>query len=170
MHEEQEVRLIVRIAGKDIDGRLTIIMALTKIKGLSHRMARAIACAFEKQYNIPFDTVLGEIPEEMDNKLEEIILKPEKFGIPEWMMNRRKDFETGASLHHVMVDLDFDLRKDLERMKKIKSYRGVRHMYGLPVRGQRTRSSFRKRGATIGVVKKDAKAAAQPAKKKEEKK
>ena len=37
-------------------------------------------------------------------------------------------------------------------MKKIKSYRGIRHMFGLPVRGQRTRSNFRpNKGKVQGV-------------------
>ena len=168
--QEQELRLIVRVMNKDIDGKLPLYRALMKIKGISHRMARIIAYAFEKKHNFPYDELLGNLPEDMDKKLEEIINSPDKFGIPAWACNRRKDFETGKTTHHVMVDLDFDLRKDLERMKKIKSYKGVRHMHGLPVRGQRTRSSFRKRGATVGVVKKEAKAAAAPAKKEESKK
>ncbi|MDO8646966.1 MAG: 30S ribosomal protein S13 [Candidatus Diapherotrites archaeon] len=162
--QEQELRLIVRIVNKDLDGRLPIYRALMKIKGISHRMARSIAYVFEKNTKVPFDMQLGNLQENMDSKLEEIIQSPQKFGIPKWTFNRQKDIETGTDIHHVMVDLDFDLRKDLERMKRIKSYRGVRHMYGLPVRGQRTRSSFRKRGATVGVMKKDAKTAAGPAK------
>jgi len=39
-------------------------------------------------------------------------------------------------------------------MKKIKCYRGIRHMFNLPVRGQCTRSNFRKnKGKTTGVKK-----------------
>jgi len=170
MAQEQELRLIVRIMNKDLDGNLPIHRALMKIKGLSHRMARIMAYAFEKNCKIPFDETLGKLPEEMDKKLEEIVASPEKFGIPAWSFNRRKEFETGKNSHHVMVDLDFDLRKDLERMKIIKSYKGIRHMYGLPVRGQRTRSSFRKRGSTVGVIKKDVKKAAAPAKSDDKKK
>lgn len=172
--QEQELRLIVRIASKDLDGRLPIYMALMKIKGIGQRMARMMAYSFQKSTKVPYDSILGMLPESMDEKLEQIVLKPESHGIPSWALNRRKDFESGENYHHIMADLDFDLRKDLERMKKIKSYKGVRHMYGLPVRGQRTRSSFRKRGSTVGVVKKDAKggaaAAAKPAAAKEEKK
>ena len=160
MQEQKELRLIVRIMNKDLDGNLPIYRALMKIKGLGHRMSRIIAYEFEKNCKIPYDQALGSIPEEMDEKLEEIVSNPEKFNIPSWLYNRRKDYETGKNMHQVMVDLDFSIRKDIERMKKIKAYKGVRHMYGLPVRGQRTRSSFRKRGATVGVVKKEAKAAA----------
>ena len=170
--QEQEIRLIVRIAGKDLDGRLPIYRALQKIKGIGQRMSRMIAYSFEKSTKIPYDSIIGNLPENMDAKLEEIALKPELAGVPTWVLNRRKDFETGKNTHHILSELDFDIRKDLERMKKIKSYRGVRHMYGLPVRGQRTRSSFRKRGSTVGVIKKDAKGggAAKPAAAKDEKK
>lgn len=165
---KESARLIVRILGKDLNGTLPIYRSLMDIKGVSHRMARAIASVFEREQGISFDSLLGELPEEMDKKLEEIISKPEMHGIPRWMLNRRSDVGTGEDLHLSMNDLDFSLRKDLERMKKIKSYKGVRHSSGLPVRGQRTRSSFRQRGATVGVVKKEAKAAG--AAKKEEKK
>jgi len=40
---------------------------------------------------------------------------------------------------------------DIERLIKMKAYRGVRHARGKKVRGQRTRSTGRK-GRTVGVV------------------
>jgi small subunit ribosomal protein S13 len=165
MSEEKELRLIVRVMGKDLDGNLSLERGLRKIKGIGQRMSKGISFAFEQKYGFKHDEKLGFMGEDLDKKLEEIIAHPDGNGMPSWMMNRRGDFETGKTAHHVMNDLDFDIRKDLERMKKIRSYRGVRHMYGLPVRGQRTRSSFRKRGSVVGVVKKDVKAAAAPAKK-----
>jgi len=72
-----------------------------------------------------------------------------------------RDLETGEDLHLVGPDLKFTREQDVKMMIKIKSYRGVRHMFGLPVRGQRTKSSFRK-GRTVGVVRKKI----QPTKKK----
>jgi len=45
------------------------------------------------------------------------------------------------------------LREDLERLKKVRAHRGIRHHCGLRVRGQRTKSTGR-RGATVGVIKK----------------
>ncbi len=167
MTELKEIRLIVRIMGKDLDGNLPVERSLQSIKGVGQRMAKSISTCFEQKYNFSHEEKIGNLPEDLDKRLEDIILHPEANGIPQWMLNRKAEVESGTSLHHVMNDLDFDLRKDLERMKKIKSYKGVRHMYGLPVRGQRTRSSFRKRGSIVGVVKKDAKAAAAPAKKAE---
>jgi len=44
--------------------------------------------------------------------------------------------------------------KDIKRLKKIKSYRGIRHNLGQPVRGQRTKSHFRtnrKKSGAVGV-------------------
>ncbi len=53
--------------------------------------------------------------------------------------------------------MDLKLRKefDLKRMKKIKSYKGVRHIVGLPVRGQRTKANFRRnRKPSVAAAKK----------------
>lgn len=49
--------------------------------------------------------------------------------------------------------LDSKLREDLERMKKIRAHRGMRHYWGLRVRGQHTKTTGR-RGRTVGVSKK----------------
>ncbi|MFH1751339.1 MAG: 30S ribosomal protein S13 [archaeon] len=148
---------MVRIAGKDLDGKKPICMALKDIKGIGIRFNRIIAITFEKETGIKFDAKLGVIPEDKDDLLEEIIAEPEKHGIPKWVLNRRKDTETGEDKHLIMADMDLTLRKDLQRMGKIQSYKGIRHQAGLPVRGQRTRTSFRKKGSTIGVVKKTIK-------------
>ena len=45
------------------------------------------------------------------------------------------------------------MREDLERMKKMKLHKGLRHYFGLGVRGQHTCSTGR-RGKTVGVSKK----------------
>lgn len=161
MEQTKEFRYIVRIVNKDLSGQYSIERALTGIKGIGYRMARIIAAAFEKQTGILPQTRLGDIPEDKDKELEEIILHPDKHNIPAWSLNRRKDFETGTDSHLVMSELDFSLRKDLQRLNEIKSYRGLRHSWGLPVRGQKTKSTHRGKGGVVGVLKKDvAKAAA----------
>jgi small subunit ribosomal protein S13 len=56
-------------------------------------------------------------------------------------------------------DLREERSKNIKRLKRIGSYRGLRHSQGLPVRGQRTKSNARtKRGkrATVGALKKEA--------------
>ena len=46
---------------------------------------------------------------------------------------------------------------DVKREQKTKSYRGLRHAIGLPVRGQRTKSNFRRnKGKAVGGKKKTA--------------
>lgn len=103
-------------------------------------------------------------PDEM-TKLVDIIQHPEKFSIPSWMFNRRRDPLKGIDRHLTASSLDLTKKMDIDSMKRLKIYKGVRHSLGLPVRGQRTRSSFRK-GKTVGV-KREKQA---PAKGKEEKK
>ncbi|NMB84510.1 30S ribosomal protein S13 [Candidatus Roizmanbacteria bacterium] len=56
-------------------------------------------------------------------------------------------------------DLREELTENIKRLKDIGSYRGIRHIRSLPVRGQRTRSNARtKRGKrkTVGALKKEA--------------
>ncbi|MBU0635437.1 30S ribosomal protein S13 [Candidatus Micrarchaeota archaeon] len=159
MEQTKETRYIVRIMNKDLNGRFSIFRALLGIKGIGQRTAHIIALIFEKETGIPTQTIIGEIPEAQDKILEDIIVHPEKYGIPDWNLNRQKDFESGENHHLVMADLDFALRKDLQRLNEIKSYRGLRHSWGLTVRGQKTKSTHRGKGGVVGVLKKDAKTA-----------
>lgn len=56
-------------------------------------------------------------------------------------------------------DLKKEIRENIERLKAIKSYRGLRHILGLPSRGQRTRSNARTRKGkrkTVGSLTKEA--------------
>ena len=143
---EEEFKHIVRIARKDLDGNKTIEHALTDIKGVGKAFAKAIVSVlgFDGQKRI------GYLSEEELTRLEEALKNPEEYDIPHWMMNRRQDYETGEDKHLIEADLEMSLREDLNRLKKIRSYRGIRHELGLPVRGQRTRSTFRK-GQSVGV-------------------
>ncbi len=157
-----EIRYIVRIVGKDLNGLSPIWHSLLGIKGIGQRMANMMARAFEKKTGIAYDTKLGEIPEDKHKMLEDIVLHPGNYGIPSWAFNRGKDIESGADAHLVMSELDFSLRNDLQRLREIKTYRGMRHTWGLPVRGGKTRTRARKRGVSVGVEKKAAKAAMAP--------
>jgi small subunit ribosomal protein S13 len=88
-------------------------------------------------------------------RLTDVIMHPVKYNVPEWMMNRKKEFDTGKTAHLIIGDLDYAVEQDLRRMKKIKSYKGVRHSVGLTVRGQRTKSNFRRnKGKVVGVKRK----------------
>jgi len=68
-------------------------------------------------------------------------------------MNRRRDPKDGTTSQVVANGWDTKIREDLEKMKKIKLHKGLRHYFGLRVRGQHTCSTGR-RGKTVGVAKK----------------
>ena len=70
--------------------------------------------------------------------------------------------DTGSSDHMITSDLDFAASNDIEREKIVMSWRGYRHMFGLRVRGQCTRTTGRKGGA-VGVKKVKAMPGAAPA-------
>ena len=147
--KDSDLRYIVRIVGKDLDGSLPIKRAIMGIKGISHRMAGNIAEAYEKATGKNASRKLGELSEEEDAELEDIVAHPDKYGIPAWSFNRRKDYETGSDVHMIMNDLDFSTRQDFQRLSEIKSYRGLRHGWGLTVRGQSTRAKHRGKGGGV---------------------
>lgn len=140
---------IVRIAGTDIDGNKPLKMGLLKVKGISHAFAHAIV----EVSNLDGRTKLGNLSDTDIEKINDVIENLDKYNIPSWMYNRKRDLETGKNIHMTMSDLDLRFRDDINRLQRIKSYRGFRHRFGLPCRGQRTKASFRK-GAVLGVVRK----------------
>ncbi len=140
---------IVRIANVDLDGRLPIHRALTRIKGVGWNFARMVETVFCEKAGIEPGTLLGNVPEEKWQLLEDIIKNPVKHGIPAWAVNTRKDYETGEDLHLVGVDLDMKEREILKREAEMRSYRGLRRMWGLKVRGQRTKSHPRKNKISV---------------------
>jgi len=145
----EEFRHILRIIDKDVDGTLKAPYALKKIKGISLGMANAIL----KKAEINPDTRAGFLSEADVDKIEEIIREPAKYGIPSWLINRRKELETGKDSHLISADLVLRTKMDIEQMKEIRSWRGYRHAYGLKVRGQRTKTTGRS-GKALGVKKK----------------
>ena len=163
--EAPRIARIVRLFSTDIDGNMSIERAIRKVKGFKFAMSRAVCIAAGTDGRAK----IGSLDSQQVRKLEE---SAKNYSFPEWMLNRRKDAETGKSSHIIGVEIDLRKREDINAMKKVKSYKGVRHELGLPVRGQRTRSSFRTQ-KTVGVSRKTAMAARAPAaapKKKEEKK
>lgn len=167
-----EAMNIVRIAGRDINGKYDIVAALRHIKGVSHNLANAIALIAARQFGIQEKTSIGSLDEETMGKLESVIKDPAKFGVPSYMLNRRKDTETGMDIHLVGTDLIAKIKQDIDNGMKIQSWIGFRRQYGQKVRGQRTRSTGRT-GKTVGVTKKRIaeeakKARARPEEKKEE--
>lgn len=150
---EEEFRYIVRVAGSDLDGKKKVEYGLTKIKGIGLRMAGAIC----EKAGIKRDKKVGHLTEKESETLTRAVENLQEKGVPQWMYNRKKDHSTGNDTHVIGSDLLMSLRDDLNRLRKIRSYRGIRHERGLPVRGQRTRTGFRG-GVAVGYDKKKARA------------
>jgi small subunit ribosomal protein S13 len=145
----QEFRHILRITGTDMQGTLKTVYALTEIKGISLSLSNAIL----KKAGVNPDTRVGLLTEADIAKIEEIIANPTKYNFPNWLLNRRKDAETGKDIHLITADLVLKTKMDIDHAKEIRSWRGYRHAYGLKVRGQRTKTTGRA-GKALGVKKK----------------
>jgi ribosomal protein S13 len=145
-------KVFFRKLRSQVDGNAKVEFGLTQIRGIGRRLAQGIV----KVAEINPDMRIGALSEKDLNRLEEIILNPTEHGIPDWMVNRKKDLRTGENLHYIGNQLEITVKRDIDRMKRIKSYKGVRHHLGLKVRGQRTKSTGR-HGLVIGVVRKKLK-------------
>lgn len=143
---------LVRIANTDLKGEKPIAGALRNIKGINFQFANAVC----NLANVNKTKKTGDLSDEEINKLNSVVNSSEE--IPSWMVNRRKDPEDNKDKHIITTDLLFTKDNDIKKMKKIKCYKGIRHSSGLPVRGQRTKSNFRRsKGKVVGVRKKGAK-------------
>jgi len=125
-----------------------MIVGLTQIRGVGYMFANTILNVLK----INPDQRIGHLSPEQVNSIENIINNPSASNFPSWFLNRRKDVETGEDKHLMTSDIAFTVRNDVEREKTTGSWRGYRHMFGLKVRGQRTRCTGRKGGA-VGVAK-----------------
>jgi small subunit ribosomal protein S13 len=143
-HEEAS---LIRIMGKDVRGDKKLIVGLTKIKGVSWAFAGA-SCSF---LGIDGDKKVQEVSADEIKRIEEFMKNP---AIPAFLKNRQKDFDDGEDKHLTGVDLKLRNEFDIKRLKKIRSYRGNRHTLGQPVRGQRTKSHFRRNRKKTGGAKK----------------
>jgi small subunit ribosomal protein S13 len=121
---EQDYKHIVRVAGSDIDGQENLLQGLTRI-----------------------------LTDDEISKIEKIVTNPAGSKFPDWYVNRPRDRMSGRMLHLLGSDLDFAHRNDIDRLRRIKSWRGVRHSLGLKVRGQHTRTTGRG-GMAVGVSRK----------------
>ena len=145
--ENPDFKYIVRVANTDIDGKYQVIPAIAVVKGLGLRTAAIVAAragvnAYQKIGDLT-DADIAKLQASVETLADEI---------PPWMLNRRKDIDTGEDNHLIGSDVEIKLRDDLNRLKKIRTNRGVRHESGQKVRGQRSRSNGRT-GLTLGVQK-----------------
>ncbi|NHN48954.1 30S ribosomal protein S13 [Halostella sp. JP-L12] len=143
--DDEDLRYFVRIGQTDLDGTKTVERSLIEMNGIGRRTARIIA----EEADVNRKATFGRLD---DDEIDRVVEQVENYAdaVPEWLTNRRNDFFSGESTHETGNDLSMTRRQDINRMKMISSYKGVRHNRGQKVRGQRTKSTGRTEG-TIGV-------------------
>ncbi|KAG7324634.1 hypothetical protein KOW79_012650 [Hemibagrus wyckioides] len=135
---------ILRVLNTNIDGRRKIAFAITAIKGVGRRYAHVVL----RKADIDLSKRAGELTEDEVERVVTIMQNPRQYKIPDWFLNRQKDIKDGKYSQVLANGLDNKLREDLERLKKIRAHRGLRHFWGLRVRGQHTKTTGR-RGRTV---------------------
>jgi len=153
--EKDDFKYFIRIANTDLDGKKHIIRALTKIKGVGIMFSNAVC----NLAGIDKESKTGYLKDDQVKKLDTVLSDLKKAKLPSWMLNTRKGYEDGEDNHVLTGDLKFKKENDIKRLQKIRSYKGIRHGVGLPLRGQRTKSNFRKNKGkgSLGVKKKSIK-------------
>lgn len=147
--EKSGFQHILRLLNTNVDGRQKIMFALTAIKGCGRRYA-GLVC---RKAEVDLNKRAGELDQAELERIVNIMQNPKNYKIPDWFLNRQKDSKDGKYSQLLSNNLDNKLREDLEHLKKIRVHRGLRHSWGLRVRGQHTKTTGR-RGRTMGVSKK----------------
>ena len=140
---------ILRVQNTNINGKQKAPFGLRQIRGIGRRFAILAM----KIAQIDVNKRSGEITEKEIATVNDILARPGEYNIPKWFMNRQKDPRNGTWSHVISNSMDTLMREDLERMRKSKNHRGLRHYWGVRVRGQRTKSTGRC-GKTLGVTRK----------------
>ena len=148
MSDDSDFKYIIRIANSDVSGEERLANALTSIRGIGPRISNAIVQKLKLNPN----KLAGKLDDKNVVDIENAIMNLNDY-VPDWLLNRQKDYDTGKDIHSVSVELKMTHDEDLNRMKKVKSYKGIRHASGHKVRGQRTYSNGRK-GLALGVSRK----------------
>eukprot|EP00894_Picocystis_sp_ML_P000741 jgi/Pico_ML_1/51258/g2320.t1 len=149
MVESENFQHILRVLNTNIEGKKKVMYAMTSIKGIGRRFSNLIC----KKADVDMSKRAGELSQEEIENLMQVVSNPRTFKVPDWFLNRQKDYKTGTYSQLVSSQLDTKLREDLERLKKIRNHRGLRHYWGIKVRGQHTKTTGR-RGRTVGVASK----------------
>jgi len=151
--EKETFRGIVRIAGKDVKGEVSLKRALCAVRGISHTLAVAASEVLHKELSVDPDGRVGDLSEAQIDNIDKVLHNLQDYGVPKFLLNRRNDFASGKDRHVIMNDFLFEATQDLDREKKAYSWKGYRHTYGQKVRGQRTRNTGRT-GMAVGVLRK----------------
>ena len=109
--EQEYSEKVIRILSKDIEGGMDVYVGLSKIKGISWALANAVC----KVLKIDKKRKIGSLTEEEIKKITEFVKNPK---IPNYLLNRRKDFETGEDKHLTGSDMELQKEFDIKRLKK----------------------------------------------------
>ena len=131
---------ILRVLNTNVDGRTKVMYALTQIRGIGRRFSNVVC----KKAEIDMGKRAGELSAAELESLMVIVSNPRQFRIPDWFLNRQKNYKDGKYIQQVSNQLDTTFRDDLERLKKIRNHRGLRHYWGIRVRGQHTKTTGRR--------------------------
>jgi len=146
--EEQEIKYFVRVENTDLDGTKAVQIALAGLPGIGMHTS----CVIAKLANVDPRATLGLLGDEQVNQIRDVVTTY-KSNVPTWMLNRQKDVYSGEAKQLLGAELRMAIEDDINRMRKIRCYRGIRHETNQKVRGQRTKSTGRT-GTTVGVRKK----------------
>ncbi|CAG8695075.1 2145_t:CDS:10, partial [Racocetra persica] len=147
--DKNQFQHILRLLNTNVEGKNKVMFALTAIKGVGRRYSNLVC----KKADVDLNKRAGELTNEELERIVLIIQNPTQYKIPNWFLNRQKDIVDGKYSQVLANGLESKFREDLERLKKIRAHRGLRHFWGLRVRGQHTKTTGR-RGRTVGVSKK----------------
>ena len=116
-----------RVAGVDLPAEKPVQIGLTAIFGIGRRTALKII----EKIDIEKGKRVKDLTNEEVDKIRHLI----------------------EGEYKIEGELKSEIRQNINRLKDIKCYRGMRHKRGLPVRGQRTRTNARTRkGPRKGAV------------------
>ena len=146
--ENPDFKFLVRISNTDIQGEMPLYLALTNVRGVGRRVSIRVL----DHLGLPRNERIGDLSDDDIDHVQKTLDNIHEV-IPSWMMNRQKDYDTGDDVHLTAAEVQMARRDDINRMKKIRSYKGIRHERGHKVRGQRLKSNGRT-GLVLGVSKK----------------
>eukprot|EP01059_Diplonema_ambulator_P009504 TRINITY_DN193_c0_g5_i1.p1 TRINITY_DN193_c0_g5~~TRINITY_DN193_c0_g5_i1.p1 ORF type:complete len:154 (+),score=45.82 TRINITY_DN193_c0_g5_i1:49-510(+) len=145
----EEFQHMLRVMNTNVDGKRKVPYAMRMVKGVGRRIA-TVAC---QRAGVDPHRRAGTLGNDEVERIVAVLVKPTDFKVPTWFVNRKKDPKDGITSHVMSNGVDNKIREDLERLKKMRNHRGLRHAWGLRVRGQHTKTTGR-RGRTVGVSKK----------------
>ena len=131
-----------RVAGVDLPAHKKVFIALTYIYGIGRSNVQSVL----DQAKVDGDKRVHDLTPDETNRLQKVI---------------EANVEVEGNLRQ-------GIRDAIERLKRIRSYRGIRHIMMLPARGQRTRTNARTRRGkrrTVGAMTKEMAAKLDQAKK-----